>query len=465
MPADIKARPSGNDDARAKKMQELFSRIEAGVSGVFTSDNYRSYLRTMAKFHRYSARNCLLIHFQRPEATMVAGFDAWKKKFHRHVLAGEKGITIIGYSLKSSTLKKPLRDEKGDPVIGDDGKPVIEYVKHSYPVYFPVYVYDVSQTEGEPLPQLVHDLEGDVASYQDFLASCRKLSPYPIEFENIASPNVRGYCSFEEQRIVVRSGLSQVQTAKTVLHEITHAILHNEGDAKTRAEKELEAESAAFVICSHYGIDTSEYTFPYLASWCRQERGEPLPQLVHDLEGDVASYQDFLASCRKLSPYPIEFENIASPNVRGYCSFEEQRIVVRSGLSQVQTAKTVLHEITHAILHNEGDAKTRAEKELEAESAAFVICSHYGIDTSEYTFPYLASWCRQERDKLERCLDAIQKHAFSVIEQLDASMLELERAKADRGSLQQRLELAQAQSAIDLTRNPPSQVRNMELER
>lgn len=336
----IKARPSGNDDARAKKMQELFSRIEAGVSGVFTSDNYRSYLRTMAKFHRYSARNCLLIHLQRPEATMVAGFDAWKKKFHRHVLAGEKGITIIGYALKSSTLRKPLRDEKGDPVIGDDGKPAIEYVKHSYPVYFPVYVYDVSQTEGEPLPQL-----------------------------------------------------------------------------------------------------------------------------VHDLEGDVASYQDFLASCRKLSPYPIEFENIASPNVRGYCSFEEQRIVVRSGLSQVQTAKTVLHEITHAILHNEGDAKTRAEKELEAESAAFVICSHYGIDTSEYTFPYLASWCRQERDKLERCLDAIQKHAFSVIEQLDASMLELEKAKADRSSLQQRLELAQAQSAIDLTRNPPSQVRNMELER
>ena len=258
----------------------------------------------------------------------------------RHVLAGEKGITIIGYALKSSTLRKPLRDEKGDPVIGDDGKPAIEYVKHSYPVYFPVYVYDVSQTEGEPLPQL-----------------------------------------------------------------------------------------------------------------------------VHDLEGDVASYQDFLASCRKLSPYPIEFENIASPNVRGYCSFEEQRIVVRSGLSQVQTAKTVLHEITHAILHNEGDAKTRAEKELEAESAAFVICSHYGIDTSEYTFPYLASWCRQERDKLERCLDAIQKHAFSVIEQLDASMLELEKAKADRSSLQQRLELAQAQSAIDLTRNPPSQVRNMELER
>ena len=154
-----------------------------------------------------------------------------------------------------------------------------------------------------------------------------------------------------------------------------------------------------------------------------------------------------------------------SIDIAGYCSFEEQRIVVRSGLSQVQTAKTVLHEITHAILHNEGDAKTRAEKELEAESAAFVICSHYGIDTSEYTFPYLASWCRQERDKLERCLDAIQKHAFSVIEQLDASMLELERAKADRGSLQQRLELAQAQSAIDLTRNPPSQVRNMELER
>lgn len=154
-----------------------------------------------------------------------------------------------------------------------------------------------------------------------------------------------------------------------------------------------------------------------------------------------------------------------SDNYRSYCSFEEQRIVVRSGLSQVQTAKTVLHEITHAILHNEGDAKTRAEKELEAESAAFVICSHYGIDTSEYTFPYLASWCRQERDKLERCLDAIQKHAFSVIEQLDASMLELEKAKADRSSLQQRLELAQAQSAIDLTRNPPSQVRNMELER
>lgn len=152
-------------------------------------------------------------------------------------------------------------------------------------------------------------------------------------------------------------------------------------------------------------------------------------------------------------------------HARTYCSFEEQRIVVRSGLSQVQTAKTVLHEITHAILHNEGDAKTRAEKELEAESAAFVICSHYGIDTSEYTFPYLASWCRQERDKLERCLDAIQKHAFSVIEQLDASMLELEKAKADRSSLQQRLELAQAQSAIDLTRNPPSQVRNMELER
>lgn len=260
---------------------ELYEIVKEGIANVFESENYKNFLTKMALFHDYSINNTFLILRQKPEATLVAGFSAWKNNFNRSVQKGEKGIAIIGYREKRVTVKETILDDQGKPKLDENGKAQTKDVQRKYPVFTPVYVFDVSQTEGEPLPKLVNELTGDVQAYEALKNALIKAAPFPVTFEAI-SGEAKGYCDYINQKIAVKDGMSESQTIKTLIHEITHADLHAPElnysiEEKTdRATREIEAESTAFVVCSHYGIDTSDYSFPYLASWTKSKELDSL---------------------------------------------------------------------------------------------------------------------------------------------------------------------------------------------
>lgn len=263
-----------------EKVKELLELVEKGTKDVFESDKYKNYLSTMSKFHKYSFRNSMLILLQRPDATLVAGYTAWQQKFKRQVQRGEKGIRIIGYTPHNKEIAK--KDSSGNVIYDDKGEVVTE--TKQVPGFSTVYVYDVSQTDGEPLPNLLYELDGNLDNYEMLQQAITDISPIPIVFEPI-SGDTKGYCT--PDKIAVKEGMSNIHTIKTMIHEITHGDLHMpEKDLpikeKTdRLTREIEAESTAFVVCSHYGIDTSEYSFPYLASWSSSRE---LTELQNSLE-------------------------------------------------------------------------------------------------------------------------------------------------------------------------------------
>ena len=258
---------------KQEKMKELTDKLEQGVKDVYESERYKTYLGVMSKFHFYSFRNSLLIMLQKPEATHVAGFNAWKTTFNRSVNKGEKGLQILApapYRVKVEMEKINQITQK--PVLDNSGKPVTEEVEITKPSFRAVYVFDVSQTSGEPLPQLITELTGSVAQYNAFFESLKSVSPFPMQFEELLG-GAKGYCDPVNKKIAIKTGMSELQNIKTAIHEITHADLHaglgnlSFDERKDRRTKEVEAESVAFVVCSHYGIDTSDYSFAYVASW------------------------------------------------------------------------------------------------------------------------------------------------------------------------------------------------------
>lgn len=274
-----------------ERLKEITDSIEAGIKDLFQSERYMEYLRTMSRFHRYSINNTLLIHMQMPDATLVAGFNKWKNEFSRYVKRGEKGIKIIA----PAPFKKKIEAEKLDPdtklpMYDKDGNIIIEEKEVKIPMFRPVTVFDVSQTEGEPLPSISSELKGDVRHYEVFLEALRRSSPVPIDFKALAS-ELDGYFSRDEQRIAIREGMSEVQTICATVHEITHAKLHNldaaenasEGEKveKSRETKEVEAESVSYAVCAYYGIETGENSFGYIASW---SSGKELKELRASLE-------------------------------------------------------------------------------------------------------------------------------------------------------------------------------------
>lgn len=282
-----------------EKVQELLKRIETGSKEVFTSENYQNFLRTMSKFHRYSVRNCILISMQKPDATHVAGFHAWQKNFHRHVKKGEKGIQILGYMPHKFKERVPKTDQHGKPIYDASGKPITEEIEHIIPYYRPVYVYDVSQTDGEPLPKLATELSGSVRQYTQLLTALRTVSPYPILFDDLSgySANCHGYCSFSEQQIVIRENMPQEQTIKTIIHEMAHAVVHAPQlnlppeQKLDRQSCEVQAESIAFIVCNFLNIDSSDYTFPYIASW---SSGYELKELQNSLQTIQTAANDLI---------------------------------------------------------------------------------------------------------------------------------------------------------------------------
>ena len=275
----------------AEKLKEITDRLEQGIAELFDSERYKEYLKVMSKFHNYSFRNTVLIAMQKPDASLVAGFSAWKNKFERNVMKGQKGIKIIApspYKIKQEMQKIDPHTQK--PIIGKDGKPVTEEKEVTIPAYKVVSVFDVSQTEGKELPDIaVDELTGDVDRYKDFFAALEKTSPVPIAFENIEGGS-HGYYHLEDKRIAINEGMSELQTLKTAIHEIAHAKLHDidlnapkdeQQPHVDRRTREVEAESVAYTVCQHYGLDTSDYSFGYVAGW---SSGRELSELKSSLE-------------------------------------------------------------------------------------------------------------------------------------------------------------------------------------
>ena len=275
----------------AEKLKEITDRLEQGITELFESERYREYLRVMSKFHNYSINNTLLIAMQKPDASLVAGFSAWKNNFGRNVMKGQKGIKIIAPSpYKVKQEMKKIDPHTQQPIIGKDGKPVTEEKEITIPAYKVVSVFDVSQTEGKELPDIaVDELTGDVERYKDFFAALEKTSPVPIGFEQIPGSS-HGYYHLEDKRIAIQEGMSELQTLKTAIHEIAHAKLHDidlnapENEQQPRVDRrtrEVEAESVAYTVCQHYGLDTSDYSFGYVAGW---SSGRELSELKSSLE-------------------------------------------------------------------------------------------------------------------------------------------------------------------------------------
>ena len=278
-------------DKPAEKLKEITDRLEQGITELFDSERYKEYLQVMSKFHNYSFNNTLLIAMQKPDASLIAGFNAWKNNFGRNVMRGEKGIRILApspYKIRQEVEKKD--PQTGKTVIGKDGKPVTETKEIQIPAYKVVAVFDVSQTEGRELPSIsANELTGDVEQYEDFFAALEKTSPVPMGFEKIEG-TAHGYYHLEEKRIAIDEGMSELQNLKTAIHEIAHAKLHDidlnapqeeQPDRPDRRTREVQAESVAYTVCQHYGLDTSDYSFGYVAGW---SSGRELAELKSSLE-------------------------------------------------------------------------------------------------------------------------------------------------------------------------------------
>ena len=274
----------------SEKLKEITDKLEQGIQDLFDSEKYTSYLKTMAKFHNYSFRNTLLIVMQNPQASYVAGYGAWQAKFKRQVRKGEKGIKIFAPAPYKKTVEEKTFDK--------DGNAHIEEKEIVVPAFKLTTVFDISQTEGEDLPMLGTDrLVGNVSDYGKFFETLKNISPVPISFEDIQG-GANGYYHQTEKRIAVQENMSEVQTVKTAVHEIAHAKLHaipeNKGEAVKidRRTREVQAESVAYTVCQHFGIDTSDYSFGYIAGWSSGRETEELKQSLEVIRNTSAKFID-----------------------------------------------------------------------------------------------------------------------------------------------------------------------------
>lgn len=321
-----------------EQLKEITDRIEEGIRDIFESgdmEKYRNYLRTMSRFHNYSLNNQALIHLQRPDATFVAGYNRWRDKFSRHVLRGEKGITIIA----PTPYKKKIEQEKLDPdtklpILDADGKVMTEEKEIEIPMFRPVKVFDYAQTDGKPLPERVAspvaNLTGSVENYEAFMEALRRSSPVPVEVKPL-SAEMDGYFSPKSQSITLREGMSEVQTVSAAVHEIAHAKLHNyalqqseERRHKSRNTEEVEAESISFMVCAYFGIETGANSFGYVATWSKNAE---LPEFRASLDtiGKTANgiitdvEKHFAEVCKERGielPKDTEYELVTIPPTR-----------------------------------------------------------------------------------------------------------------------------------------------------
>ena len=289
-----------NSQNGADRMKEITDRLETGIQELFESERYTAYLTSMAKFHSYSFNNTLLIAMQGGQ--LVAGYNKWRDDFHRNVKRGEKGIKILAPAPYKVKKEMPKLDEQGQPVMDKDGKPLTEVQETQVPAFKIVSVFDVSQTEGEPLPSIgVDELAGNVEQYEDFFKALEQTSPVPMAFEDIPGGS-HGYYHLTEKRIAIQENMSELQTLKTAIHEIAHAKLHaidpdapvtEQADRPDSRTREVQAESVAYAVCQHYGLDTSDYSFGYVAGW---SSGKDLKELRASLETIRATAHELITT-------------------------------------------------------------------------------------------------------------------------------------------------------------------------
>ena len=285
------------ENRNAQQVREITDKLEQGIKVLFESEKFKEYLTTMSKFYNYSFNNTLLIAMQNPDATLIAGYTSWQRNFDRHVMKGEKGIKILAPApYKAQEEREKIDPATQKPVLDADGKPVTETVEVMRPAFKVVSVFDVSQTDGKELPDIaVDELTGSVENYAAFFEALKQESPVPISFEDIPG-GAKGYFSHVENRIAIQEGMSEIQTVKTAIHEIAHAKLHAikpdekvaPEERKDRHTKEVEAESVAYTVCQRYGIETSDYSFGYIAGWSSDKDTKELKGSLETIRSTAA---------------------------------------------------------------------------------------------------------------------------------------------------------------------------------
>ena len=348
-----------------ERLQEITAGIEQGIKELFESEKYMRYLSVMSKFHRYSVNNTMLIYMQRPDATLVAGFNKWKNQFERHVKKGEHGITIIAPTPYKKKIEEMKRDpDTHAPILDADGKAVMEEKEIEIPMFRPVKVFDVSQTDGKPLPELASSLSGTVPHYEAFMEALRRSAPAPIEFEPMAA-NMDGYFSSEQQRIAIREGMSEVQTVSAAVHETAHSKLHD--------PKKHEAEPTWKIVMVSEGGTKKDYRLDFAT----------------EAEAEQAAAED---GWRYVDENQFEW-----------------RLEVEEDLTAVKQA-----------------AKNRNTEEVEAESISYAVCQYFGIQTGENSFGYIASWSEgKELKELRASLETINKTSCELINDIERNYKEI----------------------------------------
>ncbi len=352
-------------DKRADELQQITDKLEKGVVEVFQSDKYKQFLNTMAKFPRYSVNNSLLIMMQRPDAQLCQSFTGWKQ-MGRYVKKGEKGISILAPAPYKIEKEQTKLDDKGKPVFDADGEPVKEKVEVTIRAFKVVKTFDLAQTDGKELPTIgPSELVGSIEGYPKILQALQDISPVPVSFEMIGG-EAKGFYHLEDKKIVVQDGMSEVQTIKTLLHEMAHQKLHDKDavpEAKdiTRSGKEVEAESVAYVVCQHYGINTSDYSFSYVAGW---SEGKETPELKASLDKIRQTASDFI--------YQIDqrMEVLTAEKEQGFVPVEpgKQEKAANSELQGV--VDKLLHDIDKKRTASKGRSSVKTKLKENTEKTA-----------------------------------------------------------------------------------------------
>ena len=414
-----------------QKVKEITDKLEAGLKELFESEKYKSYLSTMSKFHNYSFNNTLLIAMQKPEATLVAGYQAWQKNFERHVNKGEKAIRILApapYKIKEERDK--LDPVTGEMMFDENGMPQKEETEVTIPAFRAVSVFDVSQTDGKPIPELeVNELLSTVEGYEDFVQALMNISPVPIAFEDIPGDS-KGYFSTAEKRIAVQENMSESQTLKTMVHEVVHSMLHDKEvnqsmdiPVKDRNTKEVEAESVAFTVCQHFGIDTSDYSFGYIAGWSSGRNMKELKssldtirktasELITGIEGAMQELQlnrEMEQEHGKESILLVHNEDFSEYNLVSVRGMDSAELI-----SALSTMNEEDKSNISSYLESKGAWTTELADEQTEEAEEYHIDVRYNMDTDELI---------DVKERVEQPIDtnlSVMGQAEQLINQLEA---------------------------------------------
>ena len=371
-----------------EKTKQAFSMIEQGVKDVYSSESFKQYLSCLSKFHSYSLNNTLLILSQKPEASLVAGYRAWQTNFNRHVNKGEKGLMILAPVTTKEDRLINKHDENGNVILDESGNPVQEMRVVNLTHFKTTTVFDISQTSGDPLPSLVHDLTGSSNEVKAIIQTIQSVCTIPIEFKTETEDlsfmtGAKGYYSPRKDKIVINKDLEDLQTAKTLIHEYAHSILHKETD-KTQSQREIEAESLAFVICDHFGIDTSEYSFGYIASYANKDYSELKSILVniqskaHEMiELIEPVFKENLHMLEKENQYitPVEMEELNHDIVLKIASVMEKykEVMSDSNITTSDIHETIDQEISNLLTDNK---EYRVQDHLYQNNEVYQLVLH-----------------------------------------------------------------------------------------